>query len=64
MKQRKQIFSGNAAITVVLIISIAYMSEMVWGSPLSGDGACHLKILTDEFNEWHDIAEGFVYGMY
>ena len=49
----------------VLIYFICQVTNMqqVKAAPLSS-GACSLKILQDDFNQWHDITEGFLYGFY
>lgn len=35
----------------------------VAGEKLS-TSACNLKVLSEDYDQWNDLAEGFVYGMY
>ena len=64
MKQNFSSKTANVCRNVMMFSTLAFLMGMTNGSPLSGDGTCHLEILRDEFNQWHDVAEGFVYGMY
>ena len=49
-------------ILFISIISNLHLTGVA-GEKLSTK-ACNLKVLSEDYDQWHDLAEGFVYGMY
>ena len=48
---------------LALVVLVDDSVMFVKAVPMSS-GACSLKILVDDYNNWHDLSEGFLYGFY
>ena len=44
-------------------VMMALLATLVSADPLS-EGACTINLLAPDYNDWHDIVEGFIYGFY
>ena len=59
MKTRNNIASKVALLSLLF----AAMGSFTQANPMSS-GACLIQILSNDYNHWHDMTEGFIYGFY
>lgn len=45
-------------------IVVMMMMTFAYGAQLSKNNDCKMSILVRDYDEWHDIVEGFMYGFY
>ena len=48
---------------LILLVTITLLSSTVNPKPLT-NSVCQMKLLQNDYDQWHDVVEGMVFGMF